>query len=220
MRGAGPGFGLASFCATTGAAITQASIPTRRSVVRGAVSCIEIPPWSRKLARVWPFLRPEQSKLGAVGHDELAQHSHVLRRISRLKSRDRDFFALLDHARLVAVADHAARCPRFERPTLRLAGLILDVEVEPRMRVCEAHFDDRALDCDRLLHVVHGSERMMPGRDRRGERQRSACEYYPNSVFHRWVSTSRRSARIRDAVDDVAVVVAEQQCAVVHRRYI
>src|SRR5262245_60282643 len=107
MRGAGPGFELASSCATTGAAMRQASIPTKWSVARGAaISCIEIPSWSRELARCWPFLGPEQSKLGAVCHDELAQHAYVRRRIPRLKSRDRDLFALLDHARLVAVPDH------------------------------------------------------------------------------------------------------------------
>src|SRR5688572_14181127 len=139
MRGAGPGFELASSWARRGAAMRQASIPTKCSVARGAVmSCIEIPSL-RELARAWPFLRPEQSKLGAVGHDELAQHSHVLRRIPRLKSRDRDLFALLDHARLITVTDHAARRSGFERPALGLAGVVLDVEVEPRVRIREPH---------------------------------------------------------------------------------
>src|SRR5690606_3643490 len=128
------------------------------------------------------LLRAEHSVLRAVGHDELAQHSGVLRFVARAKPVDRDDVPLLDDVRRVAVADHPARRARLERPAHDFAALILDVEEEPRMRIREAHLDDLAGDRNRLVHVVERGERMMGRRRRTGaERQHSrgqrGCTY-------------------------------------------
>src|SRR5688572_16296349 len=92
---------------------------------------------SRASACLRPLLRAEQPVDLPVRRRELPQHADVVRLDTAPEARDRDLGAGLDDVRLVAVADHAARRARLERPTLDLTCFVLHVEVEPGMRVRE-----------------------------------------------------------------------------------
>src|SRR5215510_11991465 len=103
------------------------------------------------------LLGSEHAVRRAVRQNELPQHAHVLRRILGVEPFDRDLDALLDDARLEPVANHAARCSRFEAPPFDLAGVrVLHVDEEPGVRVLETDLDDRPLNRDRLVHVEGG----------------------------------------------------------------
>ena len=64
--------------------------------------------------------------------------------------------------------DHAARRAGLEGPAGHRPVRLLDVEEEPGVRVRQPHVDQRALNRDRLLHVVVGRKRVVRQQWRRG----------------------------------------------------
>ena len=75
-----------------------------------------------------PLLGAEHAVRLPVSRGELLQHPDVLRRVSRAEASDRHHRSRRQLARLVAVANHAARRAGFERPPGHLAVGFLHIE--------------------------------------------------------------------------------------------
>src|SRR5678809_603600 len=108
------------------------------------------------LLRSRSFLGSEHPVLFPISlRYEFSQHPHVLGRILGETVSNGDFGSMLDHARLVTVANHAAGCAGRGLPLSNFAARILHVHDEPGMRIRQSDLINYSLQGRGLASVSY-----------------------------------------------------------------